>query len=138
MRPKAFTVLRAWGFFAGLAAWVLAVATAFRGEFLWALLCVAFALGADLTGRLWCRKSPVPMPYGMWWVLLLPRGPQAPKRLKQILQPRSGERILEVGPGIGVHALPIAAVLLPNGVLDVLDVQPELLDHLVRRAAKRG
>jgi ubiquinone/menaquinone biosynthesis C-methylase UbiE len=78
------------------------------------------------------------MPYFMWWVLLLPRGPHAPKRLTHVLQPRSGEHILEVGPGIGVHALAIASALLPNGVLDVLDVQQEMLDHLARRAARRG
>src|SRR5919198_4029617 len=129
MRPKASTVLRAWVFFAGLAAWLLAIVTALRGELLWAVVCAGFALSADLTGRVWSRKSPVPMPYFMWWVLLLPRGPQTPKRLKHILQPRSGERILEVGPGIGVHALAIASALLPDGVLDVLDVQQEMLDH---------
>lgn len=45
---------------------------------------------------------------------------------------------MEVGPGVGVHALPIAASLLPNGVLDVIDVQKEMLDELKRRAASRG
>lgn len=138
MRPKASTILRAGVFFVGLAAWLIAIATALRGEFLWAVVCLAFALGAALTGKVWSRKSPVPMPYFMWWVLLLPRGPQTPQRLTHLLQPRSGERILEVGPGIGVHALPIASALLPNGVLDVLDVQQEMLDHLARRAAQRG
>src|SRR5262245_18022581 len=138
MRPKAFTLLRAWIFFAGLAAWLLAIVTALRGEPLWAVVCAGFALGADITCRVWSRKSPIPMPYFMWWVLLLPRGPHAPKRLKLVLQPRSGERILEVGPGIGVHALPIADALLPDGVLDVLDVQQEMLDHLARRAAQGG
>ncbi len=138
MRPKASIVLRAWLFFAGLAAWVLAVVTTFRGKFLWAVICAGFALGANMAGRVWSRKSPVPMPYFMWWVLLLPRGPHAPKRFQQVLQPRSGERLLEIGPGIGVHALPIASSLLPNGILDVLDVQQEMLDHLARRAARRG
>ena len=52
--------------------------------------------------------------------------------------PRNGERILEVGPGVGVHALPIAYSLLPNGSLDVLDVQQEMLDDLKRRAVSKG
>jgi ubiquinone/menaquinone biosynthesis C-methylase UbiE len=39
---------------------------------------------------------------------------------------------------VGVHALGIAAALRPDGVLDVLDVQPEMLDDLVRRAAQAG
>jgi hypothetical protein len=39
-----------------------------------------------------------------------------------MLEPRAGERIFELGPGIGVHALPVAASLVPSGMLDVLDV----------------
>jgi ubiquinone/menaquinone biosynthesis C-methylase UbiE len=45
---------------------------------------------------------------------------------------------LEVGPGIGVHALPVAAALLPSGILDVLDIQQKMLDDLKRRALKAG
>ena len=47
-------------------------------------------------------------------------------------------RLLEIGPGLGVHALPIASSLLPDGVLEVLDVQQEMLDDLKRRAEKAG
>ncbi|HLF83879.1 MAG TPA: methyltransferase domain-containing protein [Blastocatellia bacterium] len=138
MQPKAFTFLRPWVFFSGLGAWVLAVVLALRGELLWAGVFAVFALGADVAGRVWSRRSPVPMPYFMRWVLLLPRGPHSPKNLERVLQPRSGERILEIGPGVGVHALPVASLLLPNGVLDVLDVQQDMLDNLARRAASSG
>jgi ubiquinone/menaquinone biosynthesis C-methylase UbiE len=58
--------------------------------------------------------------------------------VQRLLRPRSGERILEIGPGVGIHAIPIAAALQPNGVLSVLDVQKEMLDDLMRRAARRG
>jgi SAM-dependent methyltransferase len=136
MPLKAWTVLRAWVFFSGIAAWVLAVVMAFRGELIWAVACVVFALSADTTGRLWSRRSSIPMPYFMRWVLLVPRGPHSPKHLKRILQPRSGERILEIGPGVGVHALPVASSLAPGGVLEVLDVQHEMLDALMKRATK--
>jgi len=54
------------------------------------------------------------------------------------LQPHSGERILEIGPGIGAHALPVAAIIAPAGRLDVLDIQQPMLNHLIRRAAKAG
>lgn len=74
----------------------------------------------------------------MWWFLLLPRGPHSPKNLRRILEPRRGERILEIGPGVGVHAQAIAAALRPDGVLDVLDVQQAMLDRLMRRAARSG
>ena len=46
--------------------------------------------------------------------------------------------MLEIGPGIGVNALPVAASLAPDGVLDVLDVQPEMLDTLAEREAQAG
>lgn len=136
--PPKTTILRGWVFSSGLAAWVLAGVMAFRGELLWAAVWAVFALGADVAGRVWSRRSPVPMPYFMRWVLLLPRGPHSPKKLERVLQPRSGERILEIGPGVGVHALPVASLLLPNGVLDVLDVQQDMLDNLARRAARSG
>jgi ubiquinone/menaquinone biosynthesis C-methylase UbiE len=55
-----------------------------------------------------------------------------------LLKPRSGERILEIGPGVGIHAVSIAAALQPDGVLDVLDAQQEMLDDLMRRAAHCG
>jgi SAM-dependent methyltransferase len=138
MQPQFRVFLRTCLFFFEIVAWVVAAVMVFRGEPLWAAVCAVFALGADAAGRVWSRKSPIPLPYSMRWVLLLPRGPHSPDRIKSVLQPRSGERILEVGPGIGVHALPIAASLLPDGVLDVLDVQQKMLDDLRRRAVSRG
>jgi SAM-dependent methyltransferase len=137
MTPKT-TIVKAWVFFSGLAALVLAVVMALRGELLWAGVCAVLALCADVTGRVWSRRSPVPMPYFLWCALLLPRGPHSPKNLERVLKPRNGERILEIGPGIGVHALPVASSLLPNGVLDVLDVQQNMLDKLALRAARNG
>lgn len=138
MQLRAWTLLRAWVFLAGLAAWILAVVMVFLGEILWAIVFAVFALCIGMAGRVWSRRSPVPMPHFMRWALFIPRGPHSPKHLKRVLQPRNGERILEIGPGVGVHALPIAASLLPNGVLDVLDVQQEMLDDLARRAARSG
>lgn len=138
MQPKACTTLRAWMFFSEIAAWMLAIVMVFFDEMLWAVVFAVFAFSTDMAGRIWSRKFPVPMPYFMRWVLLLPRGPHSPKYLKQVLQPRSGERILEIGPGVGVHALPIASSLLPNGVLDVLDIQQEMIDDLARCAARSG
>jgi ubiquinone/menaquinone biosynthesis C-methylase UbiE len=60
------------------------------------------------------------------------------ERLAEILEPRPGERLLEVGPGTGYYSLPVASRLAPEGRLDVLDIQPEMLDHTLRRAAEQG
>ena len=58
-------------------------------------------------------------------------------RLREILAPRHGERVLEVEPGAGYYALPMTWWLEPGGSLDVPDVQQKMLDH-VMRPADRG
>lgn len=139
MPPNAWVpVVRASMFFAGLAGWGLAIVLAVQGRLLWAAACTSVVLSVDAAGRRWSRRTPVPMPHFMRWVLLVPRGPQSPEQLIRVLRPRSGERVLEVGAGIGVHAIPVASLLLPSGALDVLDIQQAMLDDLARRAARRG
>jgi len=127
-----------WAFSGEIVAGVVAVIAAIAGKFGWAAVSAVFAIIAAIAAHVWSRKDPGPMPYLMRGLLFTPRGPQSPRRLKRILQPHSGERILEVGPGVGIHALPVASMVLPDGVLDVLDVQQEMLDSLNRRAAKAG
>jgi SAM-dependent methyltransferase len=121
-----------------MAAWILAPGVALLGELEWAGGLLVFALGVHLAGRAWSRLVPMPMPHFMRGVLEVPRGPHAPARLNGLLQPRPGEHILEIGPGVGVHALPIATALFPGGVIDVLDVQQAMLDDLMRWARRRG
>jgi SAM-dependent methyltransferase len=134
---KTWVFVRIGVFLSELGAWVLAFAMTFLGKWRWAAASAALALCADVVGRVWSRVAPVPLPYFMWWLLFLPRGPHSPKNLRRILEPRSGQHILEIGPGIGVHALAIAAALRPDGVLDVLDVQRAMLDRLMARARRR-
>ena len=138
MAQRASTLLKAWLFHAEIGAWLLALGLTIASKPRWAVASVLLALGADTAGRLWSRQSPVPMPYFMRWTLLVPRGPHSPARVQRLLQPRRGERILEIGPGVGVHAIPIAEALQPNGILDVLDLQQEMLEELTRRATRHG
>lgn len=135
---NAWVFVRVIVFLGELGAWLLALAMTLLGKRWWAAASAVFALGADVVGRAWSRKSPVPLPSYMWWFLLLPRGPHSPKNLRRILEPQNGERILEVGPGVGVHAQAIAAALRPGGMLDVLDVQQAMLDRVMGRATKAG
>jgi ubiquinone/menaquinone biosynthesis C-methylase UbiE len=55
-----------------------------------------------------------------------------------MLAPKPGQRVLEVGPGTGYYALHVARWLEPDGTLEVLDVQQEMLDHTMRRAHALG
>ena len=134
----AVTFFKASLFHLEIVAWLLALGLALAARPHLAAASAALALAADVAGRVWSRRSPVPMPYFMLWVLRMPRGLHAPGRLLRALRPRSGERILEIGPGVGVHAIPVAEALRPDGVLDVLDMQQPMLDELARNAARRG
>ncbi len=127
-----------WAFLGEIGMGVVAVVAALSGNLLWAAAWSVLTVGAAFVAHVWSRQHPSPMPYLMRWFLFLPRGPHSPQHLKHILQPQSGEHILEVGPGVGIQAIPVASALAPDGILDTLDVQKEMLDEVERRAAKVG
>jgi ubiquinone/menaquinone biosynthesis C-methylase UbiE len=104
----------------------------------WALAFFLLGVAGALLTRYWSLKYPAPMPYLLRWTLRVPRGNHSPEHLRRVLEPRPGERILEIGPGIGIHALPVATALAPEGALDILDVQQEMLDDVMRRAERAG
>ena len=78
-RPGISTILKASLLFSEIGAFALSIVLALRGDLLWAAGCISIAVAADIAGRAWSRRSPVPMPYFMRWVLHLPRGPQSPR-----------------------------------------------------------
>jgi protein-L-isoaspartate O-methyltransferase len=80
------------------------------------------------------RKDPSVCPYGLRFSLALPRPFVTRSRLREILSPQPGERVLEVGPGSGYYSLHAARWLEPDGTLKVLDIQQEMLEHTMRRA----
>jgi ubiquinone/menaquinone biosynthesis C-methylase UbiE len=99
-----------------------------------ALLAGAGVLGAAL----WWRTHPSACPYSQRFWVEAPHPLITRDRLREILEPRPGERLLEVGPGTGYYSLPVAGWLTPGGSLDVLDVQQEMLDHTTRRGREAG
>ena len=125
-----------WAFLGSIAAGAATLPFAVLGELRWAAGCLGVAIGAGVAARVWSHRSPAPMPHWIRWVLFLPRTSQSADRLKAILQPQPGERLLEIGPGVGIHALPVGAALAPGGTLHVVDVQWEMLEDLRRRAAQ--
>jgi ubiquinone/menaquinone biosynthesis C-methylase UbiE len=94
--------------------------------------------GAVLGAAIWWRTHPSACPYSQRFWVEAPHPFITRARLREILEPRAGERLLEVGPGTGYYSLPVAEWLSPGGSLDVLDVQQEMLDHTLRRAREEG
>jgi len=96
------------------------------------------AAAAVAGAALWWRKNPSACPYGQRFWVEAPHPLITRPRLREILHPKPGERILEVGPGTGYYALEVAEWVKPDGVLDILDLQQEMLDHTMRKAGERG
>jgi ubiquinone/menaquinone biosynthesis C-methylase UbiE len=84
----------------------------------------------------WWRRNPSPCPYQQRFFLEVPHPFLTRARLRRILAPQPGERVLEVGPGTGYYTLDIAQQIAPDGVLDILDLQQEMLDHTMRKASE--
>ena len=93
---------------------------------------------ATVGAALWWRRNPSACPYSQRFWVEPPHPFITRERLREALEPRAGERLLEVGPGTGYYTLPLAGWIGPEGSLDILDVQQEMLDHTLRRAAEAG
>ncbi len=87
---------------------------------------------------LWWRRHPSACPYSQRFWLEPPHPLITRARLREILAPEPGERILEIGPGTGYYTLPLARWIGPGGQLDVLDLQQAMLDTTMRRARESG
>jgi SAM-dependent methyltransferase len=121
-----------------LAALLASVGSLVVGRFGWALAFFLIFLTGGAVTRWLSVADPRPMPYALRFFLRVPRGQHSPERLERILEPRPGERLLEIGPGLGDHALRVARAVGASGGVDVFDVQPAMLDVVMRRAAAEG
>jgi ubiquinone/menaquinone biosynthesis C-methylase UbiE len=103
------------------------------------LKAVIAVLGAALLGAaLWWRKNPSACPYGQRFWVEAPHPIITRERLREVLGPEPGERVLEIGPGTGYYTLDMATWLGEDGTVEIFDLQQEFLDHVGRRAAERG
>jgi ubiquinone/menaquinone biosynthesis C-methylase UbiE len=96
------------------------------------------ATGAIVAAALWWRKNPSACPYGQRFWVEAPHPLITRDRLREVLDPRPGERILEIGPGTGYYTLDLAGWVGPDGSVEIFDLQQEFLDHTLGRAAERG
>ena len=93
---------------------------------------------ATLGAALWWRKNPSACPYGQRFWVQAPHPIISRERLRSVLRPEPGERVLEIGVGTGYYSLDLAEWVGPEGTLELFDIQQEFLDHVGRRAAERG
>ncbi len=100
-----------------------------------AALGLAGGLGA---AAWWWRKNPSACPYGQRFWVQAPHPLITRVRLRAVLEPEPGERLLEIGPGTGYYSLDLAGWVAPGGTLELFDLQPEFLNHTLGRAAERG
>jgi SAM-dependent methyltransferase len=98
---------------------------------------VLAAAAATLGAALWWRKHPSACPYGQRFWVEAPHPLITRQRLRSVLEPRPGERVLEIGPGTGYYTLAVAEWISP-GRLDIFDLQQAMLDHTMRRAGEQG
>ncbi|HMJ71763.1 MAG TPA: methyltransferase domain-containing protein [Solirubrobacterales bacterium] len=91
-----------------------------------------------LAAALWWRKNPSACPYGQRFWVEAPHPIISRDRLRSVLTPVSGERVLEIGPGTGYYTLDMAAWVGPEGRVEIFDLQQEFLDHVGTRAVERG
>jgi ubiquinone/menaquinone biosynthesis C-methylase UbiE len=112
-----------------------ALASLLRGRTRRAIGFIGAAAAGDTVARRWSRGEPTPLPYLLRWELAIPRPSGS---LRRAIAARTGERILEIGPGLGQHAVEVAGYVGPEGRVDVLDIQQEMLDATVSRAERRG
>jgi ubiquinone/menaquinone biosynthesis C-methylase UbiE len=98
------------------------------------------ALGAGAVGAvaLWWRKNPSACPYSQRFWVEAPHPLITRARLREILEPRPGERLLEIGPGTGYYTLELAAWVGDQGAIEILDIQQQMLDHTIRAARECG
>ena len=93
---------------------------------------------ATLAGALWWRKNPSACPYGQRFWVEAPHPIISRDRLRLVLAPLPGERILEIGPGTGYYTLDLAGWVGAEGRVEIFDLQQEFLDHVIGRAGEHG
>jgi len=93
---------------------------------------------ATLGAALWWRKNPSACPYGQRFWVEAPHPVVTRDRLRSVLTPQPGERVLEIGPGTGYYTLDMAEWVGDDGHVEIFDLQQEFLDHVLARAAERG
>ncbi|HEY1355836.1 MAG TPA: methyltransferase domain-containing protein [Solirubrobacterales bacterium] len=99
---------------------------------------LGLAGAATLGAGLWWRKNPSACPYGQRFWVEAPHPIVTRERLRGVLVPRPGERVLEIGPGTGYYTFHMADWVGPDGRVEIFDLQQDFLDHVMRGSGVRA
>ena len=99
---------------------------------------LGLAGAATLGAALWWRKNPSACPYGQRFWVEAPHPIVTRDRLRSVLAPEPGERLLEIGPGTGYYTFEMADWVGPQGRVEIFDLQQEFLDHVMRGTGGRA
>ena len=99
---------------------------------------LAAVAAATLAAALWWRKNPSACPYGQRFWVEAPHPFITRDRLREVLRPQPGERLLELGVGTGYYSCELAEWVSPEGTLELFDLQQKFLDHTMQAATDRG
>lgn len=104
------------------------------------LTLVGVAIATGLWWRYAARRRQLPCPSGLSWLLDNPLTEMVSGTQTTLdrIGLQSGERGLDVGSGPGRLSLPAAQRVGPTGSVVALDIQPEMLARLQRRAVRAG
>jgi ubiquinone/menaquinone biosynthesis C-methylase UbiE len=102
------------------------------------MLAAAGASAAFAAAAAWWCTDSAPSPYAQHRILGLPLPFLTSRRLDALLAIRPGKRALEIGPGTGLRALHVAGLPGNQERLDIIDIQDQMLDHVMRRARAAG
>ena len=103
----------------------------------WASRLLALAGFAVLAAAVWWRRNPSACPYSQRFWVDAPHPFITRDRLRRVLRARLGERVLEIGVGTGYYSLDLAEWVGGAGTIELFDLQQEMLDHVMERAAER-
>jgi ubiquinone/menaquinone biosynthesis C-methylase UbiE len=99
---------------------------------------LGLAGAATLAAALWWRKNPSACPYGQRFWVEAPHPIVTRDRLRSVLVPQPGERVLEIGPGTGYYTFHMADWVGPDGRVEIFDLQQKFLDHVMRGSGVRA
>ena len=97
--------------------------------------------GAWIGWRLWSRRSALPCPAALHWLVEIENPLARATRSENVVRrfaPSAGARVMDIGCGPGRVTIPLARAVGAGGEVIALDVQAGMLARVAEKAASEG